>query len=531
MQVLGVTPAGQYQGELNGLVWRNGCRSVLLWGEEGGAVSRSTSLLSAVTLVAAVSIGALLNGPSATAELNADARSPKKGPTTPLAVVSGDPYTNRNTFHKTLVEPDSFSFGPTIVSTFQAGRAHTCGASNLGWSVSHDAGVTWNDGFLPGTTVHATPPGPWIRTTDPVVAYDAKHDTWLVEGLGFPGCHESRSVFVSRSTDGANSFDEPVVVGRPTSSQDFDKNWIACDNTPTSPFYGNCYTAWDDEAHNLRLYLSTSTDGGLTWNRADVRKDTHVFGGQPLVQPDGTVIMPIVQCCPDRIDSFISRDGGASYSGHGTDYSGPLAIRNVKASKVRGGLAVLIEPPIPSTDVDAAGKSYVVWYDCRFRDFGPNHRCAQNDVVMSTSTDGRHWSPVVRIPIDPRTSSVEHFLPAIAVDPDTSGASAHIGVLYYYYPQADCTLATCELSVGFVSSTDGGSSWTAPLQLAGPFNNTWLPLRGDGYFAGDYFAVSFVDGKAVPVFTVAAEGTCELGDITSCNVWIASATIPLVPGS
>jgi hypothetical protein len=39
--------------------------------------------------------------------------------------------------------------------------------------------------------------------------------------------------------------------------------------------------------------------------------------------------------------------------------------------------------------------------------------------------------------------------------------------------------------------------------------------------------VSFVDGKAVADFTDATEGDCKLGDITFCNVWIASATIPL----
>jgi len=24
-----------------------------------------------------------------------------------------------------------------------------------------------------------------------------------------------------------------------------DKNWTVCDNTSSSPFYGNCYTEWD----------------------------------------------------------------------------------------------------------------------------------------------------------------------------------------------------------------------------------------------------------------------------------------------
>jgi hypothetical protein len=97
-----------------------------------------------------------------------------------LVVVSEDPYSNPGTYHRTEVEPHSESFGSMIVSAFQAGRSHRCGASNLGWSRSSDAGSTWTDGFLPDTTIHATPPGSWKRATDPVVAYDAKHDAWLV---------------------------------------------------------------------------------------------------------------------------------------------------------------------------------------------------------------------------------------------------------------------------------------------------------------------------------------------------------------
>ena len=40
---------------------------------------------------------------------------------------------------------------------------------------------------------------------------------------------------------------------------------------------------------------------------------------------------------------------------------------------------------------------YVVWQGCRFE--APN--CAVNDIVMTTSTDGIHWSLVQRIPADP----------------------------------------------------------------------------------------------------------------------------------
>jgi hypothetical protein len=439
-----------------------------------------------------------------------------------LVVVSEDPYANVNSYHRTEVEPDTFAFGPRIVTTFQAGRFPEAGASNLGWAVSTDAGETWTDGFLPGTTTRATPPGPWRRVTDPAVAYDAKHDTWLIFGLVSPS-HDA--VFVSRSTDGAQTFSEPVVV-RISEAVNFDKTWITCDNTPSSPFYGHCYTQWDDEGHDLHLHMSTSTDGGATWSKAAIRKDTHVLDGQPLVQPDGTVVMPIMQCCPTRIDAFISRDGGESFSGHGTDYAGPLAINGVKASKVRGRLRMGIEPPFISADMDALGNVFIVWPDCRFRHFGPDETCTQNDIVMSTTADGRHWSSMVRLPIDAQTSSIDHFLPGIAVDPATSGSSAHIAVVYYFYPDANCSVATCELSVGFASSVDGGSTWDVQ-QLAGPFNNTWLPLTDTGYMVGDYMGVSFVGGDAVPVFAAAAEGTCEVGDVTSCNVWTASATIPV----
>ena len=36
---------------------------------------------------------------------------------------------------------------------------------------------------------------------------------------------------------------------------------------------------------------------------------------------------------------------------------------------------------------------------------------------MSTSSDGKTWSAVTRIPIDATTSTVDHFIPGIGIDP------------------------------------------------------------------------------------------------------------------
>ncbi len=96
-----------------------------------------------------------------------------------LLRLSTDPFTNGTSQHKTQVEPDTFTFGSTIVSVFQSGRFFDGGSSDIGWATSTDNGKTWKNGFLPGTTPYSTPPGPYARVSDPSVAFDARHNVWL----------------------------------------------------------------------------------------------------------------------------------------------------------------------------------------------------------------------------------------------------------------------------------------------------------------------------------------------------------------
>jgi hypothetical protein len=426
-----------------------------------------------------------------------------------LTQISSDPYTNTTSYHATQVEPDTFSFGSTIVATFQSGRFQNGGASNIGWATSTDGGTSWTHGFLPGTTVFATPAGPYDRDTDPSVAFDARHNTWMISSLplvqkssGITGV----AVIVSRSTNGGTRWGKPVTVAAATTSQDFDKNWTVCDNTPSSPHYGNCYTQWDDFGHLNQLHMATSSDGGKTWTEGTVPRHSVVIGGQPLVQPNGTVIVPIDNGFETAIESFVSTNGGASYSG-------PFSISSISSHTEAGNLR---SGPLPTAEIDGAGKVYVVWSDSRFESNG-----SANDLVMSTSTDGITWTAVQRIPADPVGSGVDHFIPGLAVDKSTSGGSAHLGLTYYFYPNTNCTTSTCQLDVGFISSTNGGSTWTAPTQLAGPMTLTSLPLTSQGYMVGDYISTSFnSSGTAHGVFAVGfvvTGKTCTLGDVTSCN--------------
>jgi hypothetical protein len=360
--------------------------------------------------------------------------------------------------------------------------------------------------------------------TDPSIAYDAKHDVWLIIGVGTHPCSfglkcAGSQVFVSRSTNGARTFDEPIIPKTAGRTQFHDVPWVTCDNSADSSYYGNCYAIWNDDAHDLLLNAYTSSDAGLTWTKATISPKQHCDDHPiPVVQPDGNVVIPLAGCRIGDKQTLISTDGGKSYVAAGS---------NLQQFNARGAGGNLRAGTMRRVDVGSDGTIYAVWTDCWFR-FRREGECTHNDIVFSTSVDGRRWTDRIRIPIDPVTSSADHFLAAIAVDPQTSGESAHIAIVYYFEPKQWCDPSTCQVYVGLASSLDGGSSWDFQ-QLAGPFNNTWFPLTDSGYMVGEYIGISFVDGKAIPVFPAPSEGRCKLGDVDSCNVWIASASIPLGP--
>jgi hypothetical protein len=410
----------------------------------------------------------------------------------PLSRVSRDTFTNTSSQHQTEVEPDTFAFGSTIVSAFQVGRFFDGGASDIGFATSTNGETTWTSGFLPGIT-RFQGGGPFDRASDPAVAFDPRHGdgvhgVWMISSLALSasgGVHGA-AVVTSRSSDGGITWSNPVTTA---TGANLDKNWITCDTTASSPFYGNCYTEFDDNANGNRIKMSRSTNGGLNWGAALNTGDAASgLGGQPVVRPNGTVLVPFLSNS-GQIRSFRSVDGGASWRA-------TVLVSAVSDHTVAGGLRT---EPLPSAEIDAAGTAYAVWQDCRFRS-----GCPANDIVMSKSTSETTWGPVARVPIDATTSAVDHFIPGIGVDRSTSGASARLGLTYYFYPNRSCTAATCQLDVGFISSTNGGTSWSPATQLAGPMSLSWLANTNQGRMVGDYISTSIRNGaNAFPVIAVA----------------------------
>jgi BNR/Asp-box repeat len=405
-----------------------------------------------------------------------------------LVRLSTDTFTNGDGQHATELETSTYSFGSTMVVSFEVARGlgHGGGA-DIGIAITTDAGTTWSSHFLSGLTVEQG--GTGIATGNANVTYDAAHQVWLIQTLILT--NQGTQLVVLHSADGSNWDPNPIPVATPLHP---DKPWIACDNTSTSPFFGHCYIQWDT-GNVGTLWFSTSTDGGLTWGPPLNPAGTPVGGnGQVHVQPNGTVVVPMGTTPPQNfltgpfsISSVVSIDGGASWNAPVTISAAPPA-HNV--FNFRTGAS--------SSGIDGAGNVYVVWPDCSFR---PG--CSSNDLVFSSSSDGITWSTPTRIPIDPVTSTVDHFTPGVAVDTNTSGSTAHVTVTFYSYEQANCSDATCQLDLGFVTSQDGGKTWSAAQTLAGPMFITWLPQTSGGRDVGDYSSAGYVNGKAFGAFAIA----------------------------
>src|SRR5947207_704979 len=195
--------------------------------------------------------------------------------------------------------------------------------------------------------------------------------------------------------------------------------------------------------------FATSTDNGASWTNGLLPGITKWFGGGPNDRATDASVAYDASHNVWLISSLTLLEAG------GVHGNAVVTIATIRHHRVAGSLR---EGPLPSAEIDGAGTAYVAWADCRFR-----QSCRTNDIVLSHSLNatGTSWSSVARVPIDATNSRVDHFIPGLAVNKATAGSTAKLGLTYYFYPSG-----STQLSVGFVSSTNAGSTWSTPTTLA-----------------------------------------------------------------
>ncbi|HZM80281.1 MAG TPA: sialidase family protein [Candidatus Limnocylindrales bacterium] len=407
-----------------------------------------------------------------------------------LTQISSDPFTNVEGQHRTQVGSSTFQNGTTIFTAFQSGRTVGGGSAGVGYAAYNKRLGTWTNGFVDGLTIHRGD-GAYTAVSDVKVGYCLIcYNIWLISALVTGGPDGSTAVFTVRSADDGRTFKKPLLAA----TGQLTKNWLVCQFGGYPSGASPCYLGYTVTNAGNALRMRVSYNGGLSWGpERGTADNASGFAGQPVVQYDGTVVVPYL-ATNGQLRAFRTTDLGASWGAS-------VLISNAQRHTAAGSLHA---SALPSAQRDYYGTTYVAWADCRFRG-----GCAANDIVVSKSTDGATWSTPTRVPIDATTSGVDHFLPAIGVDPTSyTPDTTRIGLTYHYYPQTSCTFSTCQLNVGFISSVDGGGSWSTPVHVAGPMSLSWLPDTTQGRALGDYLSTEVVwSGNAFPVIPVASART------------------------
>jgi hypothetical protein len=457
----------------------------------------------------------------------------------PLTVVSGpSPFADCSiagqtgtNFLNSEVEP-WVEVNPTdpnnVIAVWQQDRWSNGGARGLITAVTHDGGATWSTTFAHFSTCSggtAANGGDYERASDPWVTFAPNGDAYQISLSVNLFNDPATAILVSKSTDGGDTWSEPVTVVRdPSGVAPFlfhDKESITADPTDSN----FVYAVWDrsrfpsdrpnfnaQHAFSFRgdIMFARTTNGGASWEPAraifEPMKNQFTIGHQIVVQPDG-----------DLFDFFTLFQGsgnnppGASLAyisstDHGATWSDPVVIRKIRfigAFDPDTGLPIRAEGFVPEVAVDPAnGNLYVTWQDTRF--------AGVDQIAFTMSTDdGDSWSAPIKVSQTPSNADVANeqaWVPAVDVVDDGT-----IAVTYYDFRNNDPApgVPTDHWMVHCHSACADAGSWGDEVRLTdASFDIEQAPFaRGpNGFFLGEYEGLSSAGDVFWPLFAIVNNG-------------------------
>jgi hypothetical protein len=332
-----------------------------------------------------------------------------------------------------------------IVGAWQQDRWSNGGSRGLVAGVSTDGGVTWSQVVIPKITLcsggDATNGGDFKRATDPWLTFAPNGHLYQLSlsldaepPARAPGGDGKHAMLVSKSTDGGFSWSTPITLIREENPRFLnDKQSITAD--PTDSRF--VYAVWDrlqspsgavinpenviGRGYKAPVLFTRTTDGGATWQRVrtiyDPGSNNQTIGNQIVVLPDGTLVNLF-----NEILNFRNDDGGPRFE--------------FNLSLIR------------STDKGAT------W--------------TRGRALRATKMQPRYlYVPGCCGVYDPETGDpvrTADLLPEVAVGPE--------GNLYAVWQDArfsaNGSFANRDLlvdEVAFAMSTNGGTTWSAPIKI------------------------------------------------------------------
>ncbi len=426
----------------------------------------------------------------------------------------GTIYVNAEVEPRVAVNPVDFQ---NIVAVYQQDRWSNGGAHGLVAAITHNGGQSWTRTWAHfstcsgGTVANG---GDFDRASDPWVTFGPNGNAYQI-GLSASADLLTSAILVSKSTNGGDTWSEPITLIRETSVFNFnDKESITAD--PGNADY--VYAVWDRsrkpgenaDFHALHsaafrgdVMFSRTTNGGTSWEapRSILPTNANLFtiGNQIVVLPDGTLVdvfeaikgsglEPARKTFTESV--LRSTDKGVTWSrviDISTDQS--VATRDPDTGRqVRTGAG------LPDVAVDpTAGTLYVVWEDSRFS--GGAH----NDIALSRSTDGGlSWSSPIKVNQTPNAAAA--FTPSVRV-----AADGTVAATYYDFRNntaaagvpTDYWIAHCH------SDCDVAASWGGEARITTASFDIEIAPVAFGYFLGDYQGLTSIGNSFVPFFILA----------------------------
>lgn len=380
---------------------------------------------------------------------------------------------------------------------FTLGEDTRCGKYNV-WSGvywSRDGGRTWGNGFLPGHPKDArkTAISEYACGSDPVLAFGPEGNVYYTslhyqedpnDRPAHPilapvsGGQEKAGIAVTRSRDGGETWDDPVLVATRKGGAGLDKQWIA-----TDPTTGQIYVSYIEIGGGGSLLVQRSDDQGQTWTKAVPVVTPHDLPGGPnaiqfgqiAVGPDSLVHFIYFGVRENEVPSGIfhksSSDGGQTWSAPRTVgyFVPPADLGVVHKYRVVGTPALAVNP--------RDGSVYVAY---------PSRMVGDSDVFVAVSHDGgATWKMEDRRRIndDLTGPTNDQWMTAVAVSPDDS---VHVTWLDYRDDPAGQWAY-----VYYSHSTDKGKTWSKNVRVSDvPFDGTGGYHQSGSGTIGDYMGLA-----------------------------------------
>jgi hypothetical protein len=387
-----------------------------------------------------------------------------------------------------------------IVGMYQQDRWDNGGARGLVAGVTHSGGATWQDVVIPKITKCSG--GAYDRASDPWVSFAPNGDLYAIS-LSFDAFDLNNAIFVSKSTNGGDSWSDPIAVAA-DSTFGLDKESITAD-----PYDSNfVYAAWDrflsppgfppsDQGRfNARSFVqqawfSRTTNGGVSWETPHVAfnpgTQAGTIGSIINVLPDRTLVDGLVVFSIHKQSSTHLRGASVAVI-RSTDQGESWSKKPIIVSPLDPTFGGPTDPDtghpirsggLPDFAVDpASGNLYAVWED--------DIPTGVDSIHFSQSTDGGlTWSAPIKINQTPTTipsGDQQAFTPTVKVSADGT-----VGVTYYDFRNNTSApgLTTDYWFVSCHAACSSAASWGGEQHVAGPFDEEQASDAG-GYFLGDY---------------------------------------------